>query len=120
MALDTVWHPGEHAPDPVPRREVPPMLPLEGIRVLDLARLAPGPYCSMLLADLGADVLLVEEPLDTGGRLTGSAARRLLDRDVSERAMVFNALSRNKRSIALNLKGEDARDVFYRLTERPD
>src|SRR4030066_1493999 len=92
------------------------MLPLEGIRVLGLSRLAPGPYCSMLLADLGADVLLVEEPLGTGGRLTGSAARRLLDRDVSERAMVFNALSRNKRSIALNLKGGDARDVFYRLT----
>src|SRR4030042_1851360 len=103
-----------------PRREAPFMLPLEGIRVLDLSRLAPGPYCSMLLADLGADVLLVEEPLDTGGRLTGSAARRLLDRDVSERAMVYNALSRNKRSIALNLKGEDARHVFYRLTERSD
>ena len=96
------------------------MLPLEGIRVLDLSRLAPGPYCSMLLADLGADVLLVEEPLGTGGRLTGSAARRLLDRDVSERAMVFNALSRNKRSIALNLKSEEARNVFYRLTEKSD
>ena len=96
------------------------MLPLEGIRVLDLSRLAPGPYCSMLLADLGADILLVEEPLGTGGRLTGSAARRLLDRDVSERVMAFNALSRNKRSIALNLKVEDARQVFYRLAERVD
>jgi crotonobetainyl-CoA:carnitine CoA-transferase CaiB-like acyl-CoA transferase len=74
----------------------------------------------MLLADMGADVLLVEEPLDTGGRLTGSAARRMLDRDVSERAMVFNALSRNKRSIALNLKAKEARDVFYRLVERSD
>ena len=96
------------------------MLPLEGIRVLDLSRLAPGPYCSMLLADVGADVLLVEEPLGTGGRLTGSAARRMLDRDVSERAMAFDALSRNKRSIALNLKTEDARNLFYRLAERSD
>ncbi len=38
------------------------MMPLEGIRVLDLSRLAPGPYCSMLLGDMGADVLLVEVP----------------------------------------------------------
>ncbi len=96
------------------------MLPLEGIHILDLSRLAPGPYCTMLLADLGADVLLVEEPLDTGGRLTGTAARRLLDRDVSERAMAFNALSRNKRSIALNLKLANARQVFYRLAEHAD
>ncbi|KPK21644.1 MAG: hypothetical protein AMJ76_02115 [Dehalococcoidia bacterium SM23_28_1] len=95
------------------------MLALEGIRVLDLSRLAPGPYCSMLLADLGADVLLVEEPAGTGG-LAGRAGRRLLERDVSERAMAFNALSRNKRSIALNLKNEAARQVFYRLTERAD
>jgi len=85
------------------------MLALEGIRVLDLSRLAPGPYCSMLLADLGADVLLVEQPLD--GR--GSAMARMLERDVSERAMAFDALSRNKHSIALNLKNEDARRVFY-------
>jgi crotonobetainyl-CoA:carnitine CoA-transferase CaiB-like acyl-CoA transferase len=95
------------------------MLALEGIRVLDLSRLAPGPYCSMLLADLGADVLLVEEPADAGG-LAGQAGRRLLERDVSERAMAFNALSRNKRSIALNLKNEAARQVFYKLAERAD
>ena len=96
------------------------MLALEGIRVLDLSRLAPGPYCSMLLADLGADVLLVEEPVATGGRPAGQAARRLLERDISERAMVFNALSRNKRSIALNLKNEAARQVLHRLAERAD
>jgi crotonobetainyl-CoA:carnitine CoA-transferase CaiB-like acyl-CoA transferase len=96
------------------------MLALEGIRVLDLSRLAPGPYCSMLLADLGADVLLVEEPVATGGRPAGQAARRLLERDISERAMVFNALSRNKRSIALNLKNEAGRQVLHRLAERAD
>jgi crotonobetainyl-CoA:carnitine CoA-transferase CaiB-like acyl-CoA transferase len=96
------------------------MLALEGIRVLDLSRLAPGPYCSMLLADLGADVLLIEEPLGSGGRQTAQAAARMADRDVSERAMAFNALGRNKRSIALNLKNEAARQVFYKLTERAD
>jgi len=101
--------------------EVPPMLPLEGIRVLDLSRLAPGPYCTMLLGDLGADVLLVEEPAVSGaptGR--GQAARRLLDRDASERVLAFNALARNKRSIALNLKNEAARQVFYKLAEMAD
>jgi crotonobetainyl-CoA:carnitine CoA-transferase CaiB-like acyl-CoA transferase len=96
------------------------MLALEGIRVLDLSRLAPGPYCSMLLADLGADVLLVEEPAATGGRPAGQAGRRLLERDVSERAMVFNALSRNKRSIALNLKDEAGRQILHKLAERAD
>jgi crotonobetainyl-CoA:carnitine CoA-transferase CaiB-like acyl-CoA transferase len=96
------------------------MLALEGIRVLDLSRLAPGPYCSMLLADLGADVLLVEEPVATGGRPAGQTARRLLERDVSERAMVFNALSRNKRSIALNLKNEAGRQVLHKLAEGAD
>jgi len=96
------------------------MLALEGIRVLDLSRLAPGPYCSMLLADLGADVVLVEEPAGAGGRSAEQAARRLLERDVSERAMAFDALRRNKRSIALDLKNEAARQVFYRLAETAD
>jgi len=41
------------------------MLPLEGIKILDLSRLAPGPFCSMMLGDLGADVLLVEAPADS-------------------------------------------------------
>ncbi|MGQ9573257.1 MAG: CaiB/BaiF CoA transferase family protein [Dehalococcoidia bacterium] len=96
------------------------MLALEGIRVLDLSRLAPGPYCSMLLADLGADVLLVEEPLGSGGRHTSQAASRLAAADASERTLAFNALSRNKRSIALNLKNEAARQIFYKLSERAD
>jgi crotonobetainyl-CoA:carnitine CoA-transferase CaiB-like acyl-CoA transferase len=96
------------------------MLALEGIRVLDLSRLAPGPYCSMLLADLGADVLLVEEPVGSGGRYTSQPASRLATPDTSERATAFNALSRNKSSIALNLKNEAARQVFYKLAERAD
>ena len=87
------------------------MMALEGIRVVDLSRLAPGPYCTMLLADLGADVIIVEEPPGAG---------RFVDRDADDRARAFNALRRNKRSLVLNLKDETARRAFYRLVETAD
>src|SRR3990170_6862953 len=82
------------------------MMALEGIRVLDLTRLAPGPFCTMLLGDLGADVIVVEEAPGAGRRF---------DVGLGDRAQAFNALGRNKRSIGLNLKDEAARQVFYRL-----
>src|SRR3972149_3111724 len=82
------------------------MMPLEGIRVLDLTRLAPGPFCTMLLGARGADVIVVEEAPGAGRRF---------DVGLGERAQAFNALGRNKRSIGLNLKDEAARQVFYRL-----
>lgn len=89
------------------------MMPLEGIRVLDLSRHAPGPYCTMLMADLGADVIVVEEPPGVGRRV---------DRDlgVSERDKVFYPFGRNKRSLALDLKDERAREAFLRLAEGAD
>jgi alpha-methylacyl-CoA racemase len=87
------------------------MMPLEGIRVLDLTRLAPGPFCTMLLGDLGADVIVVEEAPGAGRRF---------DVGMGERAQAFNALGRNKRSIGLNLKDDRAHEVFYRLLEGAD
>ncbi|MBI1886604.1 MAG: CoA transferase [Chloroflexi bacterium] len=87
------------------------MMALEGIRVLDLTRLAPGPYCTMLLADFGADVIVIEEPPGVGRRFDAAASGRM---------MAFNALGRNKRSVALNLKDERARQAFYRLCETAD
>jgi len=87
------------------------MMPLEGIRVLDLTRLAPGPYCTMLLGDLGADVIVVEEAPGAGRRF---------DAGMSERAQAYNALGRNKRSLGLNLKDERAQEVFYRLADNAD
>ncbi|HEX5938940.1 MAG TPA: CoA transferase, partial [Dehalococcoidia bacterium] len=77
------------------------MLPLEGYKVLDLSRLAPGPFCSMALGDMGADVLLVEAPpsaIGPGAAAPGSDATR------AERAAAFDPLRRNKRSIQLNLR----------------
>ncbi len=85
------------------------MLPLDDIRVLDLSRLAPGPFCTMLLGDLGADVLLIEAPPDSKAGGPGSAV-----------PAVHNALGRNKRSIVLNLRDEGAREVFYKLAESVD
>lgn len=87
------------------------MMALDDVRILDLSRLAPGPFCSMLLADLGADVLLIEPPSDSkaaqgAGFGTGTEP--------------YNALGRNKKSIVLNLREQEARDVFYRLAETAD
>lgn len=82
-------------------------LPLTDVKVLDLSRLLPGPYCTMLLADLGADVIKVEEP----GR--GDYMRELIPG-------IFYAVNRNKRSIVLNLKKREALNVLYKLSETAD
>ncbi len=92
------------------------MLALEGIKVLDLSRLAPGPFCSMILGDLGADVLLVEAPPD--GKLAPAlSGGRGAD---PERAAAYNVMGRNKRSIVLNLRQQAAREIFYRLADTAD
>ncbi len=94
------------------------MMPLEGTRVLDLSRLAPGPFCTMLLGDLGADVIVVEAPPEhLHGALSTDQA---IDPNSLERARAYNALGRNKRSLVLNLRDETARDVFYRLAKTAD
>jgi len=101
---------------PDAQRKEHDMLPLEGVNVLDLSRLAPGPFCSMMLGDMGADVLLVEAPAD--GKLTPIlGGGRGQDQ---ERLAAYNMMGRNKRSIVLNLREPDARDVFYRLAQTAD
>ena len=90
---------------------------LESIRVIDLTRLAPGPFCTMILGDFGADVIRVEEP--GGGRLARETSGIRDDSDDRRRA-AFNALNRNKRSIALNLKSPDAQAVLYTLCSSAD
>src|SRR5436309_5364871 len=94
----------------------PNVLPLDHIRILDLTRLAPGPHCTMILADLGAEVIRVEEP--GGGRRATMERERELDpeRDRRERRRAaFSALDRNKRSVELNLKAPEAVAAFDRL-----
>jgi len=83
---------------------------LEGIKVIDFTRRGPGPYCTMILGDLGADVIRLEEP---GARppARGRAERR---------AAAFDALNRNKRSVILNLKNPEGRRILHRLCEDLD
>ncbi len=90
---------------------------LEGIRVIDLSRMAPGPFCTMVLGDLGADVVRVEEP---GGGRMARERNRTEDPGATRRRAAFNALNRNKRSIAMNLKDPGAREALHRLVEDAD
>ena len=96
------------------------MQALEGIKVLDLCRNAPGMFCTTVLADLGADVLMIERPMDE----TRSAYEKLVagidGEDDARRHASFNALQRNKRSIALNLKEPEAQMIFQQLAETAD
>src|SRR5579872_1386520 len=88
-------------------------MPLSGIRVLDLTRLLPGAFCTMLLADMGADVIKVEDP-------DGGDYMRWTPPLVDGQSALFNALNRNKRSVALNLKAAQGRDLLLRLVESAD
>src|SRR5213595_3664522 len=87
--------------------------PLVGTRILDLTRLLPGGYCTLLLSDLGADVIKVEEP----GR--GDYLRWTLPVADGEGA-AHRALNRGKRSVTLNLKAPEGPGVLRRLAERAD
>jgi alpha-methylacyl-CoA racemase len=86
---------------------------LDGIRVLDLTRLLPGAFCTLLLADMGADVVKVEEPR-SGDYMRWYPPLR------DGQSVLFNALNRNKRSLALDLKHRAGRDLFLALVERAD
>ncbi|HET9597123.1 MAG TPA: CaiB/BaiF CoA-transferase family protein [Anaeromyxobacteraceae bacterium] len=89
------------------------MLPLQGLRVLDLSRLLPGPYASLVLADLGADVVKVEDP-------KGGDYLRWIPPLAGEQSGAFHALNRNKRSLALDLKTPGGAEVLLRLARRAD
>jgi len=84
-------------------------LALEGIKVLDLSRTVPGPFCTMVLADMGADVTKIDAPGYQMGMLPDQ-----------EKQAAYDFLSRNKKSIVLNLKTEEAREVFRKLATEAD
>src|SRR5947209_20499246 len=87
--------------------------PLEGVRVLEVGNFMAGPFCGMQLADLGADVIKVENP--AGGDMVRQTAP-FLDGESSN----FVRLNRNKRSLALDLKSASGKEVFRKLIARTD
>jgi crotonobetainyl-CoA:carnitine CoA-transferase CaiB-like acyl-CoA transferase len=88
-------------------------LPLEGVKVLDLSNVMAGPYCSMVLGDMGADVIKVESFPD------GDTSRRF-EPQINDESYCFAVLNRNKRSIALDLKDAQGREVFLKLAAQAD
>jgi alpha-methylacyl-CoA racemase len=92
------------------------MLALEGLKILDLSLLVPGAFCTMLLGDLGADVLKIEAPGVNGPK----GSLRAVPKEEQTKAAAYYALDRNKKSIVVNLKSEAGREVFYRLSEHAD
>ena len=90
------------------------MSPLDGIRVVDLSRVVSGPYCTMTLADMGADVIKIEEP----GR--GDESRAFGPPFLGGESPYFLSINRNKRSCTVNLKSDDGRAILQRLVARAD
>jgi formyl-CoA transferase len=88
--------------------------PLSDVRVLDLSRILAGPYCTMVLADYGADVIKIEEPL------TGDGTRAWGPPWIGDQSAYFLAANRNKRSVAVDLKRPEGRQIVHELAQRAD
>ena len=88
-------------------------LPLEGVRVLDLTSVMAGPYCSMLLGDMGADVIKIESFPD------GDTSRGFVPQIRGE-SYCFTVLNRNKRSLAIDMKSAKGRNIVHQLAKRAD
>ena len=84
--------------------------PLEGIKILELIRVAPGAFCTMMLADMGAEVLKIETP----------TTEATMDTETVSRRTAFSFVNRNKRSIALNLKHPAGQDILHRIVQNAD
>src|SRR5262249_10201878 len=90
------------------------MRPLEGIRVLDLTRGLSGPYCTMLVGGVGAEVIKVERPNE------GDDTRAFAPAFQGDQAAYFLSINRNKKSITLDMKSERGREILWRLVELSD
>lgn len=89
-------------------------LPLSGVRVVDLTRVMAGPYCTMLLGDLGAEVIKIERPG------VGDDTRAWGPPFINGISAYYLSVNRNKRSITLDLKQSAGQEVFWRLVDRAD
>lgn len=89
------------------------MLPLEGMRVLDMTQVMAGPYCTMVLGDLGAEVIKIE-------RIPGGDDTRRMGPFVNGESACFMMINRNKKSVTLNLKEEAGKRIFMELAQKVD
>ena len=90
------------------------MGPLRGVKILDLSMVVAGPFCTMMLGDLGADVVKVERPGD------GDQARGWGPPFLEGESAYFLSVNRNKRSITLDLRSEAGRDIAFKLAAGAD
>ena len=88
------------------------MLALEGVKMLDLSYQGPGPFCTMILGDLGAEITRIGPPAAAGARQVA--------REVGTREAAYSASNRNKKSILLNLRSEEGRSIFQQLAKEMD
>jgi crotonobetainyl-CoA:carnitine CoA-transferase CaiB-like acyl-CoA transferase len=99
----------------MPMKPIPPgQPPLKGIRVIDLTRIIAGPYCSMILGDLGAEIIKIEQPK------IGDESRAWGPPWVKEMSAYFIAINRNKKSLTLNLKNPQGIEIFKNLVKKAD
>jgi len=89
------------------------MQPLTGIKVIDLTRILSGPYCTMTLADLGAEVIKIETP-------NGDDTRQWGPPFIQDESAYFLSVNRNKKSMVLNLKEDEGKEVFFKLIQDAD
>lgn len=91
-------------------------LPLEGIRILDFSQFQAGPYATVMLSDMGAEVIKIERPPGEMTRLAPS----ILQTNLNGQNPYFLALNRNKKSLAIEYREEKGREVIYKLAEKAD
>jgi crotonobetainyl-CoA:carnitine CoA-transferase CaiB-like acyl-CoA transferase len=91
-------------------------LPLTGVTVLAIEQYGAGPFGTMLMADLGAEIIKIENPAD-GGDMARAVGPHFLPDGSSQ---FFHAFNRNKRSLTLNLKANEGREIFHRLVAKAD
>src|SRR3984957_9852026 len=91
-----------------------PMKPLDDLFVVDLSRILSGPVCTMLMGDMGAEVIKIEPPP------TGDDSRQWGQPFVGGISTYFHSIKRSKKSLGLNLKTEEALEILWKLIDRAD
>ena len=92
--------------------------PLKGIKILDLTHMLAGPYGTMVLADLGAEIIKIEPPLK--GEITRNLLKNDPDYSVDGVGAYHLTLGRNKKSLTLDLKSDPGKHIFYQLVKKAD